>query len=36
MILRLIKKRKKKRRWIRPEEYTFIQSYSPKELGAQI
>jgi len=33
MLLRLIKNRKKKRRWIRPEDYTFIQSFNPKELG---
>lgn len=33
MILRLIRRRKNQRRWLRPEDYTYIQSYSPKELG---
>lgn len=29
MILRLAKSKKKRRRYLRPEEYTFLQSFSP-------
>lgn len=36
MILHLIIRKKNRRRWVRPENYTRIRSFSPKELGAEI